>query len=199
MRQDVCFPDLVEYDRSVCCADVVLGPLMSQAERGCDTLRCFLFMYRYEYNAVDFSDSSDSKPRGFSSTCIRLSHPARAGAKIGNQWEFYMSAFARHTISYVFAQLIIVTCAPRLMRALVWAALIVSASEAAAELPARDTSANAIFRGCKAFVEGQAADAQLYGLGNFCAGIVTGLASVGQQLSPPEWQSCAPATTNAQH
>jgi Rap1a immunity proteins len=80
----------------------------------------------------------------------------------------------------------------------VWAALIVSASEAAAQLPAGDTSANAIFRGCKAFVEGRATDAQLYGLGNFCAGIVIGLASVGQDLSRPEWQSCAPATTNAQ-
>jgi hypothetical protein len=109
-----------------------------------------------------------------------------------------MNAFPIQTIACVFAQLIIVTGAPRLMRAVVWAALIVSASEAAAQLPAGDTSANALLRGCKAIVEGRAADTQLFGLGNFCAGIVTGLASVGQQLSPPEWQSCAPAGTNAQ-
>src|SRR5262245_15951963 len=112
-----------------------------------------------------------------------------------------MNAFPIQTVATVargFAQLITVTGAPRLMRATVWAALIVSASEAAAQLPAGDTSANAIFRGCKAFVEGRATDAQLYGLGNFCAGIVIGLASVGQDLSRPEWQSCTPATTNAQ-
>jgi hypothetical protein len=102
-----------------------------------------------------------------------------------------MNAFPIRTIACVFG-------APRLMRAVVWAALIASAGEAAAQLPAGDTSANAILRGCKAFVEGRAADAQLFGLGNFCAGIVTGLASVGQQLSPPEWKSCAPSGTNAQ-
>jgi hypothetical protein len=102
-----------------------------------------------------------------------------------------MNAFPVQTIACVFG-------APRLMRAVVWAALIVSASEAAAQLPAGDTSANAILRGCKAFVEGRATDAQLFSLGNFCAGMVTGLASVGQQLSTPEWQSCAPASTNAQ-
>ena len=109
-----------------------------------------------------------------------------------------MNVFPIQTIACSFAQLIIITGAPRLMRVVIWAALIVSASEAAAQLPAGDTSANAIFRGCKAFVEGRAADAQLYGLGNFCAGIVIGLASVGQDLSRPEWQSCAPGTTNAQ-
>ena len=102
------------------------------------------------------------------------------------------------TISCAFAQLITVTGAPRLMRVVVWAALVVSASEAAAQLPAGDTSANAIVRGCKAFVEGRATGTELYGLGNFCAGIVLGLASVGQQLSPPELQSCAPAASNAQ-
>ena len=69
---------------------------------------------------------------------------------------------------------------------------------AAAQPANGDASANAMFRGCKAFVEGRAADAQLYGLGNYCAGIVIGLASVGQDLSRPEWQSCAPGTTNAQ-
>jgi hypothetical protein len=75
-------------------------------------------------------------------------------------------------------------------------ALIVSA--AAQPATKGDASANAMFRGCKAFVEGRATDAQLYGLGNFCAGIVMGLASVGQDLSRPEWQFCAPATTDAQ-
>ena len=102
------------------------------------------------------------------------------------------------TVARGFAQLITVTGAQRLMRATVWAALIVSASEAAAQLPHGDTSANAIFRGCKALVEGQTTNPQLYGLGNFCGGIVIGLASVGQDLSRPEWQSCAPATSNVQ-
>jgi hypothetical protein len=112
-----------------------------------------------------------------------------------------MNAFLIQTVATVargFAQLITVTGAPRLMRATVWAALIVSASEAAAQLPPGDTSANAIFRGCKALLEGQTTNMQLYGLGNFCAGIVLGLASVGQDVSRPEWQSCVPATSNAQ-
>jgi hypothetical protein len=107
-----------------------------------------------------------------------------------------MIAFLLKTMARAFAQLITVTGAPRLMPAIVWAALVVSASEAAAQLPARDTSANAIISGCKALVEGQTTNAQLYALGNFCAGIVIGLASVGQNLSLPEWQSCAPATTD---
>jgi hypothetical protein len=115
-----------------------------------------------------------------------------------SQWELYMNAFLIQTLARGFAQLITVIGAPRLMRATVWAALIVSASEAAAQLPPGDTSANAIFRGCKALVEGQTTNTQLYGLGNFCAGIVIGLASVGQDLSRPEWQSCAPATSNPQ-
>jgi Rap1a immunity proteins len=109
-----------------------------------------------------------------------------------------MNAFPIQTIACAFAQLITITGAPRLMRVVIWAALILSASEAAAQLPAGDTSANAIFRGCNAFVQGRATDTQLYGLGNFCAGIVLGLGFVGQDLSRPEWQSCAPATTNAQ-
>ena len=101
------------------------------------------------------------------------------------------------TSDRAFGLLITVTGAPRLVRAFIWAALIVSASEAAAQLPTGDTSANAIFRGCKALVEGQTRDAQLYALGNFCGGIVVGLASVGQHLSLPEWESCAPATSEA--
>jgi Rap1a immunity proteins len=108
-----------------------------------------------------------------------------------------MNAFLQ-AIAGAFAELITVTGAPLLMRALVWAALIVSASEAAAQLPAGDIRANAIFSGCQALVEGQTRNAQLYALGNYCGGIVVGLASVGQQLSLPEWQSCAPATSNAQ-
>jgi Ssp1 endopeptidase immunity protein Rap1a len=100
------------------------------------------------------------------------------------------------TIARAFALLITLTGPPRLVRAVIWAALIVSASEAAAQLPTGDTSANAIFRGCKALVEDKAGDVQVYSLGNFCAGIVIGLASIGQHLSPPEWQSCAPATSD---
>ena len=103
-----------------------------------------------------------------------------------------MNAFLIQTMARSFAQMID-TAAPRLMRAIVCAALIVSVSEAAAQLRTRDTSANAIFHGCKALAEGQTTNAQLYALGNFCAGIVIGLASVGQRLSLPEWQSCAPS------
>jgi Rap1a immunity proteins len=110
----------------------------------------------------------------------------------------YERAFLMQTITCAFAQLIAITGAPRLMGSIVWAALVMSASGAAAQLPAGDTSANAIFSGCQALVEGQTRNAQLYALGNFCGGIVIGLASVGQQLSLPEWQSCAPATSNAQ-
>jgi hypothetical protein len=108
-----------------------------------------------------------------------------------------MNTFLIHAIARAFALLITLTGAPRLVRAVLWAALIVSTSEAAAQLPTKDTSANSIFRGCKALVEGQTANAQLYALGNVCAGIVLGLASVGQQLSLPEWQSCAPANFDA--
>jgi hypothetical protein len=108
-----------------------------------------------------------------------------------------MNALLMQTSARAFGLLITVTGAPRLVRAFTWAALTVSASEAAAQLPTGDTSANAIFRGCKALVEGQTRDAQLYALGNFCGGIVVGLASVGQHLSLPEWQSCVPATSEA--
>jgi hypothetical protein len=107
-----------------------------------------------------------------------------------------MKAFLMQTIARAFALVITLIGASRLVRVFIWAALIVSASEAAAQLPTGDTSANAIFRGCKALVEDQTTNAQLYALGNFCAGIVIGLASVGQQLSLPEWQSCAPATSD---
>ena len=108
-----------------------------------------------------------------------------------------MNALLMQTIARAFSLLITLTGAPRLVRAFIWAALVVSASEAAAQPPTGDTSVNAIFRGCKALVEGQTRDAQLYALGNFCGGIVIGLASVGQHLSPPDWRSCAPATSEA--
>lgn len=45
-----------------------------------------------------------------------------------------MNVFPIQTIVGAFAQLITVTGAPHLMRAIIWAALIVSASEAAAQL-----------------------------------------------------------------
>jgi len=109
-----------------------------------------------------------------------------------------MTAFLTQSIARAVALRIALARAPRLARAFILAALIVSASEAAAQqLPAGDVSANAIFRGCKALVEGQTANAQLFALGNLCAGIVIGLASVGEQLSRQEWQSCPPATSDA--
>src|SRR5262245_49980475 len=99
-----------------------------------------------------------------------------------DQRESNMNACLIETMVRGFAQLIMVTAAPRLIRAIICAALITSTSEAAAQLPAGDTSANAIFRGCKALVDGQTTNAQLYALGNFCAGIVIGIASVGKHL-----------------
>ena len=60
-----------------------------------------------------------------------------------------------------------------------------------------DTSANFYFLGCKAFAEARATNARLAGIGNFCAGVAHGLAHTAQYFSPPEWQSCAPATSDA--
>jgi hypothetical protein len=60
-----------------------------------------------------------------------------------------------------------------------------------------DTSANSVFLGCKAFVEGQATNLRLNQLGNYCSGIVHGLAGVGEYLTPQEWQSCIPPTSTA--
>jgi hypothetical protein len=74
--------------------------------------------------------------------------------------------------------------------------VIVSASEAAAQLPTGDTSANghiSRLQGTCGRPGGQRAIVQP---GKLFAGIVIGLASVGQYLSPPEWQSCAPATSD---
>src|SRR5262245_4073835 len=108
-----------------------------------------------------------------------------------------MHAFLIQTMARACAQMITGIASLRPMRAIVCAALMVSASEASAQPPAGDTSANTVFRGCKALVEGQTANTQLFALGNFCAGVVVGIASIGQQLSVPELQSCAPATSDA--
>ena len=50
-----------------------------------------------------------------------------------DQRELYMNAFLIHAVARGFAQLIAIAGAPSLMRAAVWVALIVSASEAAAQ------------------------------------------------------------------
>jgi len=60
-----------------------------------------------------------------------------------------------------------------------------------------DTSANAAFLGCKAFAEGRITNATLANQAGFCAGVVHGLSSVAEYLTPPEWQSCAPPTSDA--
>jgi hypothetical protein len=72
------------------------------------------------------------------------------------------------------------------VQAVACAALIVSATEAIAQSPNEDFSADSIFRGCKALVEGQAPNAELLKLGYICVGIVVGFGSVGQYLAPPE-------------
>jgi hypothetical protein len=66
-----------------------------------------------------------------------------------------------------------------------------------AQTSTEDTSANSVFLGCKAFAEGRATNLQLNQLGSFCAGVVHRLAPTAQYFSPPEWQSCAPATSDA--
>jgi hypothetical protein len=76
-------------------------------------------------------------------------------------------------------------------------ASVVSATVAAAQQPSEDTSANYVFFGCKAFVEGQATtNAQLAMFGNYCSGLVHGLAGTGPYVTPPEWQSCAPSASD---
>jgi Rap1a immunity proteins len=99
------------------------------------------------------------------------------------------------TMARTFGRLIDLTSAPRrIVRATVCAALIASASEAAAQQPTQHTiNADAIFRGCKILAEGGTADVVLQSAG---AGFLFGLASLPQDLSPPEWRSCPPSGSN---
>src|SRR5262249_32402699 len=83
------------------------------------------------------------------------------------------------------------------IRAVVSATLFVSATEATAQESPGDNSANSVFSGCKAFVEGRTTSSKLHAEGNFCSGAVHALAGVGKYLSPPEWQSCVPANSTA--
>ena len=76
-------------------------------------------------------------------------------------------------------------------------AFFVAIVSAGAQPPIEDASANSVFLGCKAFAEAQVTNLQLNQLGNFCSGIVHGLAGVGQYLTPSEWQSCVPSTSTA--
>src|SRR5262245_54072211 len=109
-----------------------------------------------------------------------------------------MTAFLAQSIARAFALLVNLSDGRRQVQAVVCAALIVSATEAIAQSPNGAISADSIFRGCKALVEGQTPNAELFRLGNICVGIVIGFASVGQYLAPPEWQFCPPATTTSQ-
>jgi hypothetical protein len=73
-----------------------------------------------------------------------------------------MTAVLIQTIARAFVRLItLISARCQIVRAVVWAALIVSASEATAQQPTEDTSANAVFLGCKAFVDGRVTNAQL--------------------------------------
>ena len=65
-----------------------------------------------------------------------------------------------------------------------------------AQNPSTDTSADTWFSGCKAFVEGHAIDSAEFAAENFCSGMVTGLASVGQLL-PSNMQFCPPWNSTA--
>jgi len=58
-----------------------------------------------------------------------------------------------------------------------------------------DTSASAWYQACKAFVE-RRLDANSVAFGNFCSGVVHGLAFVGPTLLP-EMKFCAPPTSDA--
>ena len=61
----------------------------------------------------------------------------------------------------------------------------------------KDTSANSVFPGCKAYAGGLAINAQspLTHAANYCSGVVHGLAYVGK-IVPAEYQSCAPPTSD---
>src|SRR5436190_11526235 len=82
-------------------------------------------------------------------------------------------------------------------RAALCVALLAWATPATAQAPAGDISGNSIFVGCRALVEDRAPTPELFSLGNLCAGMVIGLGSVGQFLSPPERRFCAPAVSNS--
>jgi Rap1a immunity proteins len=79
--------------------------------------------------------------------------------------------------------------------------VIALASEAAARPVGEgvfDGSANSIYRGCKAFVEGHpTTDAELAILGNYCSGILYALGGVGEYLTNLEWRFCAPENSPA--
>ncbi len=62
----------------------------------------------------------------------------------------------RYTERLTMTAVLIQTIARQIVRAVVWAALIMSASEAASQQPTDDTSANSVFLGCKAFVDAYA-------------------------------------------
>src|SRR5262245_16926433 len=74
------------------------------------------------------------------------------------------------------------------------AILLASLTVAQAQPATDDTSANSVFLGCKSYAETERATVQLLQLGNFCSGVVHGLAYVGKAL-PPEVQSCVPPTS----
>ena len=75
--------------------------------------------------------------------------------------------------------------------------LVALGSTAAAQNPSTDTSADAWFSGCKAFVKGHThTDSAEFAAENFCSGMVTGLASVGQLL-PSNMQFCPPWNSTA--
>jgi hypothetical protein len=79
------------------------------------------------------------------------------------------------------------------LRPVVFAALIVSASNAAAQTnKGTDNSANAMYFGCKAFVEDQTPTAE----SNFCSGVVHALGYVGRIL-PPQFQACVPPNSTS--
>jgi hypothetical protein len=76
------------------------------------------------------------------------------------------------------------------------AVLLMFCADVRAQPPTEDTSANSAFLGCKAFVENRATSTRLVNTAGFCAGVVHGLAYVGEIL-PPEYQSCVPSTSTA--
>jgi len=65
-------------------------------------------------------------------------------------------------------------------------AFFVAIVSATGQQVAEDTSANAVFLGCKAFVEDRATNARSINIAGVCAGVVHGLSSVAQYLTPPE-------------
>jgi hypothetical protein len=83
------------------------------------------------------------------------------------------------------------------VRVLACAALLAPVADATAQPANMDNSANGVYAGCKMFAQGQPTpNAQLAMMGNYCSGVLHGLAGMGQYVTVPEWISCVPSESS---